>query len=924
MWLARFALIVALVLSGPSRAQDGRSADVFVFGNSLIHHLTDEGRSNVPYWLARLAEAEGHALRLDGTWGFVRDFARDLPPEPKWSFDGVDRVMTGGLGFRRAGFDTILINPANFIQGRAPDQPYEGDNPTGDSPLSATLRVLDWASANAPGARFFIYEGWALMSTVTRYPPNARGLRRYHRENQGAYHDWYVDYVDAIRAARPGLEVELIPVASALSRVLSETPLSELDGTVFYEDEAPHGTEPLYFLAALATYSALFGEAPPAFGALADGLPPGIAAHEAAIRRILWEEVSGAAIPDQARLNTPETGFADPSLAMGLAGISDWSTQHPFLDLMKTARPWIGHLPGQWGGMTFEELQAAGHLSPEGWPLSLPDEVEAIEAFVLTDQPEAAVALIGRYRVTWQGKGDLILGGLARNVAPDDAGGLSFDYRPGPGLVSLRVTDVDPGDPIRDIRLYREEHAPLIEAGALFAPAFVADIRDLRSVRFMDWMDTNGSDQIVWADRPRPSDFTYVWRGVPVEVMAQLANQIGAEPWFTLPHMADDAFVRAFATHIRDHVDPRLPVRVEWSNEVWNFIFPQALWAAEQAEARWGPGAPDDAWMQFAGLRGAEVARIWADVFGPEADRVIPVVSVHTGWPGLEAALLEAPLAVAEGLPPPAEAFRAYAVTGYFGIELGDEANLDRLRRWAVAEDGAAQLAEAARAGSFAVLTDELWPHHAEVARAHGFEFIMYEGGTHVTGHGATTDDDTVTDFFTTVNYSPEMARLYDDLLAAWEDAGGTLFNAFVDTAPPSRWGSWGARRHVGDANPRAATIHAHASRPGPVTSEAYLHGVFRPGTPGDDDLTGTPEEDQLLGGPGDDTFRPRAGYDIIHGGPGEDVVILPGAPDQWRLGWDGGRLLIDGPGGLKSVVGIERLHFPDADQEILLQEPET
>ena len=241
-----------------------------------------------------------------------------------------------------------------------------------------------------------------------------------------------------------------------------------------------------------------------------------------------------------------------------------------------------------------------------------------------------------------------------------------------------------------------------------------------------------------------------------------------------------------------------------------------------------------------------------------------------------------------------------------------------------MAEDGAAQLAEAARAGSFAVLTDELWPHHAEVARAHGFEFIMYEGGTHVTGHGATTDDDTVTDFFTTVNYSPEMARLYDDLLAAWEDAGGTLFNAFVDTAPPSRWGSWGARRHVGDANPRAATIHAHASRPGPVTSEAYLHGVFRPGTPGDDDLTGTPEEDQLLGGPGDDTFRPRAGYDIIHGGPGEDVVILPGAPDQWRLGWDGGRLLIDGPGGLKSVVGIERLHFPDADQEILLQEPET
>ena len=78
------------------------------------------------------------------------------------------------------------------------------------------------------------------------------------------------------------------------------------------------------------------------------------------------------------------------------------------------------------------------------------------------------------------------------------------------------------------------------------------------------------------------------------------------------------------------------------------------------------------------------------------------------------------------------------------------------------------------------------------------------------------------------------------------------------------------------------------------------------------------------MGGPGNDTFRPDAGYDIIHGGSGEDVVILSGQPDQWRLGWDGGRLLVDGPAGLKSMAGIERLHFPEAGRDILLQEPET
>lgn len=924
MWLARLALVAALACSGAARAQDGRSADVFVFGNSLIHHLTDEGRSNVPYWLARLAEAGGQELRLDGRWGFVRDFARDLPPEPNWSFDGVDQVMAGGVSFRRAGFDTIILNPANFIQGRAPDQPYEGDNPTGDSPLSATLRVLDWSAANVPGARMFIYEGWSLMSTVTRFPPNARGLRRYHNENMGDYHDWYVDYVDAIRAERPDLDVTLIPVASALSRVLTETPLSELDGTVFYEDEAPHGTETLYFLAALATYSALYGEIAPPFGDLARDLPPEIAQNEADIRRILWEEVSGAVIPDRARLDIPGTGFADPSMAVGLAGISDWSTQHPFLDLMKTSRPWIGHLPGQWGGVSFEELQSGGHISPEGWPLSLPDGVEAIEAFVLTDQPAAASDLIGRYRVTWAGEGDLRLGGLARNVRPNDEGGLSFDYRPGPGLVAVRIEALDPADPIRDIRIIRAEHVPLVEAGAVFAPAFIADIRNMRTLRFMDWMNTNGSDLVTWQDRPRPSDASYVLRGVPVETMVRLANEVGAEPWFTLPHMADDAHVAAFAEYVRDHLDPRLPVRAEWSNEVWNFVFPQAHWAARQAEARWGAEAGSDAWMQYAGLRAAEVSRIWADVFGAQAARLIPVISVHTGWPGLEAALLDAPLAVAEGLPPPGEAFAAYAVTGYFGAELGAEENLPTLRQWAQDEDGAALLARAAREGSFASLTGELWPYHAEVAQRRGYDLIMYEGGTHVAGHGATIGDEEITRFFTEVNYSPEMARLYDDLLTEWSEVGGTLFNVFVDTAPPSRWGSWGARRHVGDTNPRAATLQAHASLPGPRASEAYLHGVIRQGGPGDDDLAGTPEEDLLIGGPGDDLFRPGAGADLIHGGPGRDRVVLSGLPEAWTLQWDGNRLIVDGPGGRKSLTGIESLYFPDAETELTVEEPET
>ena len=56
-------------------------AEVYVFGNSLVHHLGDEAHSNVPYWLAQMADAGGRELSLEGQWGFLRDFAGGLPPQ---------------------------------------------------------------------------------------------------------------------------------------------------------------------------------------------------------------------------------------------------------------------------------------------------------------------------------------------------------------------------------------------------------------------------------------------------------------------------------------------------------------------------------------------------------------------------------------------------------------------------------------------------------------------------------------------------------------------------------------------------------------------------------------------------------------------------------------------------------------------------
>ncbi|GGL56302.1 hypothetical protein [Wenxinia marina] len=922
---------LSLSLAGSASAQDLR---LFFFGNSLVHHLTDSDETTVPHWLAFLARAEGERFGAEGQWGFLHDFA-DVPPEPQWTFGRVERVWRSNrLPFGEVGWDGVVLTPPNFIQYQPANRPLDGDNPGGETPLELGAAALGWAAEEAPDAPLFVYEGWADMGPWG-FPPDAEGWAEWLEFNAGPFHDWNRLYATGLTGA-VGREVRVIPTARVLAGLL-QGPLAELPPEALFSDDAPHGTPTLYFLASLVTWAAVTDTPPPAAASPPPGLNEVVRARYPEIATEVWlrltapepppeearapepeaEVVEAAAAPDVPE--PPATGLADPAIGFGLAGIADWATQVPFVDLMKTARPWLGHTDEGWGAVSFEDLQAGGHLSPEGWPVSIPGGVTALETFVLTDLPAGAVSLIGRYRMDWTGEGVIEVGGLAFDKVPGDHQ-VAFSYVPGEGPVVVRITALDPEDPIRDIRIYRENEAELLDLGEVFNPRWIARIADARQVRFMDWMRTNGSPQATWDDRPRESDFSWAWRGVPLPVMLRLANEIGADPWFTLPHMADDAYVAAFATAVREGLRPDLVATAEWSNEVWNWIFPQAAWARDRAVERWGEDAGDDAWMQYAGLRASEVADIWGEVFAGQEDRIQRVVAVHTGWPGLEEGLLGAPLAVAEGRAPPAGSFDAYAVSGYFGLELGGE-RADETRA-AMRQGNAAEWAETALAeGSLAVLTDELWPYHAQVAQAHGLDLVMYEGGTHVVGLETAVEDEGLTAFFIRFNYSAAMAELYETELAAWDAIGDGPFQAFVDVAAPSKWGSWGALRHLDDANPRwAALALRNGEGFGDPRGGAFRQGAWIRGDGGDERIEGTELGDLILAGPGDDVIVAGPG-DRVHGGPGADRVELPGTAAEVVQSWDGEALVLTAPWGVVRVASVGVAAFADGTELPLMEE---
>jgi hypothetical protein len=252
---------------------------VFFFGNSLIHHLTDNDDTTVPHWLALMARHEGRDLALDGRWGFPRNMADDLPPHPNWSFAEVPTAWNPDRPFSSAAFDTIVMNPENYIQYDPADRPYPDAGPERATPLGATLTILDWTMQNADAPRFLIYEGWADLHPFTRnFPPNARQLARYHRHAQRDYAAWYDDYVAKLSAERPDAEIALIPVGRVMSQLLTREPLSAIPPDVLYSDLSPHGTATTYLLAAMITYAALYGSRPPEGFDDFEGIDPAFAA----------------------------------------------------------------------------------------------------------------------------------------------------------------------------------------------------------------------------------------------------------------------------------------------------------------------------------------------------------------------------------------------------------------------------------------------------------------------------------------------------------------------------------------------------------------------------------------------------------------------------------------------------------------------
>ena len=472
-----------------------------------------------------------------------------------------------------------------------------------------------------------------------------------------------------------------------------------------------------------------------------------------------------------------EAPNARSPLAINLAGIADWSTELVFVDAFKQSRAWISQEKGKpWG------KGPALDLTPDGWVRSLKPNQRAETILLNVGSHRPA----GKYTCLYEGSGEMSIRSGAK-VVSRAPGRMVIDVQ-ADGGVFLSIAKTDPADPIRNIRVIMPGFAKTYRTEP-FHPALLKRWAKFRAIRFMDWQRTNGSPIVKWSDRSTPARATQSGpQGVALEYLVQLANALGADPWFCMPHQGDDDFVRRAAELVKKTLDPKRKIYIEYSNECWNGQFPQARYCQEKGKALGLSSNAFQAQLFYYSKRSVEIFRIWEEVFG-STDRLVRVMASQSANPW-----------VSEQVVTFQDAWKhadALGVAPYFGHRLGSPKTQNEVAKMTV--DQVLAACKAAIETKHKTLLKQ-----AAVAGARKLDLVAYEGGQHLVGHGGAENNKALETLFHTVNRHPRMKDLYLQDLASWKIAGGKLFAAFSSTGRYSKWGSWGVLE-AHDQNPATA-----------------------------------------------------------------------------------------------------------------------
>lgn len=498
------------------------------------------------------------------------------------------------------------------------------------------------------------------------------------------------------------------------------------------------------------------------------------------------------------QLESREMLAGDPVIGINLERVVDWSPAWTFTDVFKSSREWVSHsyntVTGQFTWGDAANNGGTVNVDSKGWPTRLNEWTNAQGQ--LMQQQLGTLMLDGQnghypggvYRAEWEGTGSLTWGHDARvtqtGLTENGRHFALLSVTPGNAGIYMRINSMSNSDPIRNVHVWMPDYNGQRFAGqewtpgssfSPFHPLFVERLRPFDTIRFMHWGVGSTSDIAHWSDRPKvddarqstPWEASYFQDGVAPEYMIALANELDADPWLTMPHMADDDFVRHYAELVRDTLEPGQKVYVEWGNEIWNGApgFDGNRWVQSQMQL------PENAGLSFYQIWAREARRdfdIWSQVFAGQANRLVRVAAGFQNTPWVTNQVLSNM----------GGAFDAVSCAMYTGLHSTQTSLL-------TASTTGEQIID--------ILLNESIPRDLNFLRSHqtlanqysaslgrDIQLLAYEGGPHLDGRGAVYQQ-----AFYDAGVSPRMYDVYDRILTGARDIGLDLFMQFNYTGRP-------------------------------------------------------------------------------------------------------------------------------------------
>ena len=485
------------------------------------------------------------------------------------------------------------------------------------------------------------------------------------------------------------------------------------------------------------------------------------------------------------QLPNKKTPIANARLGINLAGIADWGTEFPFVDLFKQSRAWF---------VTGNDATSLT-LDAHGWVSQLP--LGTVASTIISSLDNSHFPS-GDYVILYDGEGEISI--PFHTVKLNKLGQMVMNVNGEKGLFQLDIHKTNPQNYIKNIRIIPAQFELTYQQNP-WHPDFLKRWQGVASIRFMDFMVTNNSAQMSWSARPQLKDASYAPIGVPLELMIDLANRLNAEPWFCLPHLANDDYIKQFASTVKANLKPDLRAWVEYSNEVWNASFAQNAYAAKEGQRLNLAQQPWEAAWRFTAHRSVQIFNIWTQVFGRDKNdkyhRFVRVLAAQ-----------EVSFYVAEqilGFEAAAKQADVLAIAHYVGFSV-QPAVVDGLSEKIVADWSLNQV--------FAYLNNtmlpqcEAWIHsNKKVADQYGLKLVAYEAGQHLVGYAGSENNEKLTQLFLQANADARMGEVYAKSLAMWQRLGGDLICAFNSVGAWSKWGSWGLLEYHNEPTPKFKAV---------------------------------------------------------------------------------------------------------------------